>query len=64
MAIKIKIVHIVQSLKTRTDCILPPASAKRIDIWIKDFKDLSEIQGFQGFFQGCGHPASVWQKQL
>ncbi len=22
----------------------------------KDFKDLSEIQGFQGFFQGCGHP--------
>ena len=21
----------------------------------KDFKDLSEIKGFQGFFQGCGH---------
>ncbi len=24
----------------------------------KDFKDLSEIQGFQGFFQGCGHPVA------
>ena len=24
----------------------------------KDFKDLSEIQGFQGFFQGCGHPVT------
>ena len=25
----------------------------------KDFKDLSEIQGFQGFFQGCGHPVDT-----
>ena len=23
----------------------------------KDFKDRHEIQGFQGFFQGCGNPA-------
>ncbi len=22
----------------------------------KDFKDQREIQGFQGFFQGCGNP--------
>ena len=25
----------------------------------KDFKDQHEIQGFQGFFQGCGNPAKV-----
>ena len=24
----------------------------------KNFKDLSEIQGFQGIFQGCGHPVT------
>ncbi len=28
----------------------------------KDFKDLSEIQGFQGLFQGCGHPVILVMK--
>ncbi len=28
------------------------------------FKDRHEIQGFQGFFQGCGNPAIVSNVQM
>ncbi len=33
--------------------------ATEIQGLFKDFKDLFEIQGFQGFFQGCGHPGLI-----
>ena len=33
--------------------------ATEIQALFKDFNDLSGIPGFQGFFQGCGHPACL-----
>ncbi len=47
-----------QCLHTQSSRIFQGSSKIAIDIQglFKNFKDLSEIQGFQGFFQGCGHP--------